>query len=663
MNKELTTIRKEHFEMNTTRYSNLFMLTSLCILQCVFAVHAHAQQTDVEGMLVDFHNAFLPGVDDYQEQIKYPKSPDYYFAWGSLVVAVGQDAALIISVGHSEAAVKLVEGSGTAASIGVDAAKALNKAASGKAGEAIADFAVSQAVDLGVSGVDYAAKKYVGRKIPGVRSAISVIGVSRAGEDEREHVYNAIQENREILEFAREIAPAVVAIRSAIDSIEDDAKRAEYEQMLSAMLRKRAELTVYRQMVQDSRTGDSGLALDQAIDAAIPGRVSRGAYTANMAFVNSVNSYIDGDLSKEAFEVLLEEEIEGRIGQIARTDVKKVLEQVKSNIKEIANARDSVNRYGGGSELAHQPVGNYRALETRIPFAYRLVANLDMTDIPMVVPSDFRSSAPNQGTIVPELSAQYEETTKESAEKLLRDYKSVPGGITLEGKVDFGSVSKVTFLPSMRTFVLDDRRVYRLPVSTDEAIQILRALSDDDRLGVSLAGDLISYGALPRDTSIALNLAIADKLLGHIAFGGQHPDMFAGYKLANGYIPAKNQERLSHSLCVYFRFSDYTFSTQSTRIVKEKSRMTATLVPTSRDVRAEDGGATPDFNAIARGSIPTAYRQNVEHITEHYSYYMREPVLRMVEAYGEMAAFARGLKKAGIDLKSLADSMTTRKQG
>lgn len=643
--------------MKNTKYSTLFTIALVLVLQ--FAVHfqASAQQADVEDMLVEFHNSFLPGVEEYQEEIKYPKSPDYYFAWGSLVVSVGEDTALILTVGHSEAAVKIVEGAGTAGSVGVDVAKALNKGASGKAGEAAADFAVSRAVDLGVSGVDYATKKYVGTKIPGVRSAISVIGVCRAGEDERERVYSAIQENRAILEFAGEIAPAVVSIRSAIDSVEDEAKRAEYEQMLSAMLRKRAELTVYRQMVQDSRAGDSGLALDRAIDAAIPGRISGDAYTANMGFVNSVNSYIDGDLSESAFEALLAKEIEGRIGEIPRTEIKKVLEQVKSNINEIETARISVNKYGGGGGLDHNPIEAYTVLEANVPFAYRFLANLDVSDIPLNVPSDFRNTAPNQGTMVPQHSARYVETTKTSAEQLLKDYKSVPGGVTLEGMVDLGAVGTVEFVPSMRAFVLDRKKAYVSPVSNADMKAILLAIAQDDRMGVSLAGDFISYGGLNRDSAVAQNIALADELLGHIAFGGQHADMFAEYKLADGYEPKKNRETLSHSMCVYFRFGDYEFHANGPRLEKKASHLAITLVPTEKGKRAEDGGAVPDFDAIEKKSIPSAWRENVEHIADHFEYYMKERILRIVEAYGEAAAFARGLKCSDVDLKALAESM------
>lgn len=261
------------------------------------------------------------------------------------------------------------------------------------------------------------------------------------------------------------------------------------------------------------------------------------------------------------------------------------------------------------------------------------------------------------------LVARYEQTTTESATTILKNYKSVPGGVTLEGTAVVPSVKALRYYRSLNAFVFDGKVAYVSPVPAQDIKTILRSIADDDRLGVSLAGDFISYGALDRDTAIAKTIAIADELLGHIAFGGQHGDMFAEYRLANGYVPKKNSETLSHSMCVYFRFGDYEFHMRGPRWEKKSSHLAITLVPTDKEKRAEDGGAVPDFAAIEKRSIPSAWRENVEHISEHSSYYMKERILRVVDAYGEAAAFARGLKRSGVDLNALSDGIPSRSLG
>jgi len=255
------------------------------------------------------------------------------------------------------------------------------------------------------------------------------------------------------------------------------------------------------------------------------------------------------------------------------------------------------------------------------------------------------------------LVARYEQTTTDSAKTILENYKSVPGGVTLEGIAAVPSAEGVRYYRSLNAFVFDGKVAYVSPLPAQDIKTILRSIATDDRLGVSLAGDFISYGALDRDTPIAQTLALADELLGHIAFGGHHADMFAEYRLAGGFVPRKNTETLSHGMCVYFRFGNYEFQTHGSRLEKTSSRLAITLVPTDKEKRAEDGGAVPDFAAIEKKSIPAAYRDNVEHISEHSAYYMKEKILRMVDAYGEAAAFARGLKRSGIDLKALAETM------
>jgi hypothetical protein len=187
--------------------------------------------------------------------------------------------------------------------------------------------------------------------------------------------------------------------------------------------------------------------------------------------------------------------------------------------------------------------------------------------------------------------------------------------------------------------------------------EIAEAINQNSKMGVSLAGDYIVYGKLKRTSNIALTIRLVDKFLGHIVFGEQHEDEFSNYKFKDNYKPLKyNDVRLS-GMCVYFDFRDYQFSKKEMSLVITNSEMVITLVPTKKGEQSEDGGALPDFNAIEKGFIPEAYKKNAEHISNNIDYYNKELMMRMVNCYGEAAAFSRALKRNGINLKELAETI------
>ncbi len=243
-------------------------------------------------------------------------------------------------------------------------------------------------------------------------------------------------------------------------------------------------------------------------------------------------------------------------------------------------------------------------------------------------------------------------------EQILREYKSVPGGVTLEGNGSgLAKFTKVRYEDSVSAFILDDNSAYVIPVTLQEMKDILLAISKSDKMGVSMAGQYIVYGGLDKENDINLTIRLVDEFLANIAFGGLHEDKFGDYKFAKGYVPKKFQETLLRGACVYFRFYDYEFRKNKTLYELASSRLAITLIPTKKEERADDGGVLPDFNAIEKGDIPDVWKQNVQHISENVDYYMRERMMRIVNCYGEAAAFARALKSSGIDLKKLADSI------
>jgi hypothetical protein len=256
------------------------------------------------------------------------------------------------------------------------------------------------------------------------------------------------------------------------------------------------------------------------------------------------------------------------------------------------------------------------------------------------------------------VSSNYEPVTKMSGEKILKQYKSVPGGVTLEGDgVGITDIKSIRFEKFVNAFIINDDSAYVLPTTILEMKDILNAIAESDKMGVSLAGDYIVYGAMGKSHNVNLSIRLVDKFLGDIAFAKKQ-QQFQNYKLANGYIPKENKKKLQSGMCVYFKFCDYTFRKRKTLYELDSYRLAITLVPTKVGKKAEDGGALPDFKAIEKGEIPIAWRQNVEHITSNVEYYMNERIMRMVKCYGEAAAFARALKYSGIDLAKLASSMT-----
>ena len=247
--------------------------------------------------------------------------------------------------------------------------------------------------------------------------------------------------------------------------------------------------------------------------------------------------------------------------------------------------------------------------------------------------------------------------TVEAAEEVLQEYKSVPGGVTLEGIAQgFGPFRQVSYSWADHSFRLGDGTRYPAPLPRADMKEIIRAIDQDEQLGVSLAGEYIVYGKLNPEGELAMTLCLADKLLGSIVFGESSGAEFENYRLAEGFEPLRPARQQS-GVCVYFQFDGYRFGREHGDYRLEASNLDVMLIPVENGARAADGGALPDFAAIRRGAVPAAYQHNADHLRAHISYYMRERMLRQVRAYGEVAAFARLLKQRGISLRILAASM------
>lgn len=256
----------------------------------------------------------------------------------------------------------------------------------------------------------------------------------------------------------------------------------------------------------------------------------------------------------------------------------------------------------------------------------------------------------------PRVSGSYRQVTPSQAATVVKRYKSIPGGVTLEGgSADLSAITRATYERNTNAFILNGDLVYLNPVSAEDAAEIFFALAEDDSLGVSLTGgSSIVYGKLNPSGPVAIRLKLADRFLGGITWGERHE--LPGYRYAPGYAGSRPTQ-LSGNLAVYFNINAYKFAIDDVgEVRRDDVRVDITLVPLSPKKNA-DGGHAPDFDRIERGDVPPEYVANVTHLQDNFTYYARERIVRVALAYGEVAAFARALKLNGVDLRGLAQQL------
>lgn len=244
------------------------------------------------------------------------------------------------------------------------------------------------------------------------------------------------------------------------------------------------------------------------------------------------------------------------------------------------------------------------------------------------------------------INSRYEPITQVSAQVIVSKYKSVPGGVTLEGASnDLTFVKTARFDSKANVFILNEDMIYANPLSAEEFTQINEALAVDDKLGVSLGAELsIVYGALAPGGTVARDLKVTDRFLGAIVWGGSD---LAAYKFAPGY---SGRGVVTCSCAVYFNIKDVGFSPDDAGELKRSAvNLTTTLVPLAKKT-APDGGHLPDLDRIARGDVPGVAVANLKHLLGNIDYYARERTVRLAFAYAEVASFVRALKANNIRL-------------
>ena len=202
--------------------------------------------------------------------------------------------------------------------------------------------------------------------------------------------------------------------------------------------------------------------------------------------------------------------------------------------------------------------------------------------------------------------------------------------------------------------MLDDRAAYFAPVSARSVAVLARAIAQDHRIGVSLGEMHLVYGALPPDSEVAMDLKLADKFLGDIVFARR--EWIAGYNLAQRYEPYP--EPGTANLAVFFNFNGFDFRVVDEEMQLARVNFDVRLIPLATAKSAE-GGHMADLDAIGGGRRFPNYEQNARHLIDNVAYYRREKIIQQAFAYGEVAAFLRGLKASKVDLLRVARAIET----
>lgn len=254
----------------------------------------------------------------------------------------------------------------------------------------------------------------------------------------------------------------------------------------------------------------------------------------------------------------------------------------------------------------------------------------------------------------PKITARYERVTIDLARQIIAKYKSIPGGITLESAASgLGRIRNVLYDPSTNVFMVNGNTLYENPVSRLEMKELLKALGNDDRLGVSLGDRDLIYGDLREGSLPCIQLKLADHYLGCIVFANNR--WVHRHRFPEGYRPKPNRTS-GGFYAVYFNFSDYRFLTENGRITPGGSDLTITLVPLTGEKDAQ-GGYLPDYEKIQSEKLSREYEENIGHIVRHMAHYQEEGRVRRVNTFGEAAAFVRALRDSQIDLPRLIASM------
>lgn len=248
------------------------------------------------------------------------------------------------------------------------------------------------------------------------------------------------------------------------------------------------------------------------------------------------------------------------------------------------------------------------------------------------------------------LKARYIKPSVENVEKIVKKYKSIPGGITLEGTADnLPIINDINYIPGKNIFIINGELIYQNVLTPFEIKDIFNAIGKDDIIGVSLGEKNLIYGKLKDGSIASILMKLSDHFLGCIVFACNDWINFSDFP--KGYQP-KTDKETDGMYAIYFNFNDFNFKIENKQILPFSAAMNITLVPLT-DTQNSEGGYLPDYQRINNGSISKAFEANSIHIAENGDYYSKDQRLQRVIAYGQIAALARTLKQNGISLSKI----------
>lgn len=249
------------------------------------------------------------------------------------------------------------------------------------------------------------------------------------------------------------------------------------------------------------------------------------------------------------------------------------------------------------------------------------------------------------------LKSNYQLAPVEERREIQKTFHDIPGGVVLEGKAKgLGPITKIVFDGRSDAFIVNDNTVYFVRVPRKTVAMIVKAIAQDDNMGVSLSTPPKVYGALPKDSPVTWNLMLLDNFFGNIAFGTQR-DWLTGYKFANNYQPREYRGDQDANAAAFFRFTGVEFQIKDQVYQIAQEAFEARSIPL-QEATAADGGLL----ASDSGTVPREWQENLRHIADNISWYRHEKLVDQVFAYAELAAFIRAVKSQGnVDLNALAN--------
>lgn len=273
---------------------------------------------------------------------------------------------------------------------------------------------------------------------------------------------------------------------------------------------------------------------------------------------------------------------------------------------------------------------------------------------PFKIPVEIQKPSIQQSVTVnkftgPYLNAQYVRPTVENVKQIVDKYKSIPGGITLEGTaLGIPTLSQVQYIPEKNAFLLNKTLVWENSLTPAEIKEIFSAVEKADLMGVSLGEKDLIYGALPEGSLTSIFLKLSDHFLGCIAFACQEWIRYSTFP--GGFVP-KGDDQTAGIYAVYFNFSQFEFQISNNIITPKNANMDITMIPLLESQNKTD--YLPDYNRIAAGNFSKAFEENSIHIAKNADYYAKDSRLQKVLAYGQLTALARALKASGVKLSSI----------